>query len=504
MKLKIKLKVVITITILLSTTAFLFSLSHKWRRRSYGDSWEITRNMFSYDICALSRKEMKYMSNIGSLPSAHIASPQIWEGTETSRCQGDFEPMKSTRTMPHICQKLLHGENLSSVDEKWIKRANDAEDESVSELVLSTENCSRVRKRFKERFYVSKEEEQFPIAYAINIDKDPHQILRFLELVYRPHNIYCLHFDLKSSHSFKQIFLNLASCLDNVIVPRKIEDVYRGWYTLVYAHKSCFSDLVIARANYPWKYVITLCGKELPLRTNAEIVSILKPLNDTSSVQIVGRDGLDNFKFKWKWSLNKFTSWITKKDERLDPIPFNLKVYKSWAYVALSFQFVEYYLCSDVGKTLREYMKDVRIPEENIYAMLFMKPDVPGGYSPRYKDEIFPVMSCIWLDGDGNGVWMKYKVLLFSRHYCAGTNIHNVCVVSSKDLNKLSYRPGITGYQDIMTYIRTNGAVREYIGADKGPLFHNRYILARDRVVVDCMEKELARRNRLEYAKECS
>ena len=110
------------------------------------------------------------------------------------------------------------------------------------------------------------------------------------------------------------MFFNLASCLDNVLVPRRIESVYWGWYTLMEAQFSCLSDLLLAREDYPWRYVITLCGKELPLRTNAEIVSMLEPLNGTSSVHLEGLPGLDQFKFKWRYSLNPLTGWVTKRD----------------------------------------------------------------------------------------------------------------------------------------------------------------------------------------------
>ena len=144
-------------------------------------------------------------------------------------------------------------------------------------------------------------------------------MLEFLRAIYRPHNVYCLHIDSKSTHSFKQIFFNVAACLDNVIIPRKLESVYWGWHTFLDAQMRCFSALLLARVEYPWKYVITLCGKEVPLRTNVETVAILELLNGTSSVWIVGDYGANDYKFKWKWSLNKMTGWITMRDDRAPP-----------------------------------------------------------------------------------------------------------------------------------------------------------------------------------------
>ena len=492
-------------------------LEHDWSHSQYRSSvsrWRSYPSLHSYNICTV--LESQSMDKEAERPDLPLARKVF--RIEKRREEGcltvhkDQRPWKTGLVssflpdiMPegNICNKLLAGEGLYDHENRWIEKTNGISSEmSTQDLKMSSMDCQWVQHEFSSEFHTSKAEKDFPIAYAINIDKDPHQIIRFLKVIYRPHNVYCLHFDLKSELDFKDVFLNIATCLGNVIVPRRIENVYRGWHTLVDAHISCFSDLMLARELYPWRYVITLCGKELPLRTNTEIVSILKPLNGTSSVELVGEDGMDEYKFKWKWVLNTLNGWITEKDTPLPPIPHDLKVYKSWAYVALSLQFVEHLLCSQVGRELRLYMRNVRIPEENLYAMLFMAPNTPGGYKPEFKDKIFRVMSCIWLD-ESTSVIQKYRRLLDHRKFCAGSNTHNICIVSARDLYKLSYRPGIKGYRELDTYLGTGGAVERYEGTDRGPLFHNKYSLSYDRVAMDCMEMELLRRNKLEYERDC-
>ena len=476
------------------------------------DSWEtLSRNRFAYNICSPSCWEGRRQSTEQSkLPLAHTALLQtaVSERVLQDRCQQhpSRQMLLGDEELPGICDKLLLGEPLTADEDEWIDATNQmlALELNISKLLLDTQNCSWVRSQLAESTYVTQKEAEFPIAYAINIDESPHQVFEFLRAIYQPHNIYCFHIDSKASHTVKQVFFNTATCLDNVIVPRKLENVYRGWYTLLDAHRSCLSDLVLAQDIYPWKYVITLCGKELPIRTNAETVALLKPLNGISSVQTVGADGTDDFKFKWKWSLNKMTGWITKRDEPLPPIPYGLKVYKSWAYVALSYQFVKHILCSPVAIALREYMKDVRIPEENFYAMLFMQPGTPGGFRHENEGDVFPVFSCIWMDGDHHGFWNRLLMMLFPKKFCAGTNRHNICVVSARDLFKLPYKPGVTGYKDVDTFLQSNGAIQYYSGRDRGPLFHNKFSLVQDHVAMACMERELARRNRLEYERECA
>ena len=433
------------------------------------------------------------------LPNALKTPPQRTEALTLDSCNavhnGIF--MKINLTLKNICDKLFRKNLITGDEEKWIEEDNAQMNENVTGFLHNTSNCTWVQAQLNNNYYVSMKERSFPIAYAINLDKYPYQIFRLLKVIYRSHNVYCLHYDFKSDIATKKIFFNIASCMDNVIIPRKIEDVYWGWYTLEEAYANCFSDLILARENYPWKYVITLCGKELPLRTNAEIVSLLEPLKGTSSIEVLGHSGTDEFKYKYRSTLNKVTGWVTYKDIPLDPIPYNLKVYKSWAYVALSFQFVEYYLCSETGITMREFMKDVRIPEENIYAMLFMKPGVPGGYDPKQKDNIFPVTSYIWLYG-------FHK--LFYRSVCSGWNIHNICMVGIGDLYRLSYKPGIKS-RWIDRYNRPSkihSGGNDYGGSkDRGPLFHNRYCMKRDHVVIDCMESELRWRNQLEFNRDC-
>lgn len=452
-----------------------------------------------YNVC--STGSIKSSAQL-HLPEAHRSFPLLLRPSVDDCSVARTSAYPTSNKSLAVCEKLFVAEVLNEEEEEWIAETNSPKDgDDDTEMLIKTMDCDWVKKEMDNNFFVSGEEKDFPLAFAINLNQYPRQVFRFLRVIYRPHNIYCMHYDAKASSVTKQVMFNVASCLGNVVISRKVEDVYWGWYTLEEAYFNCFSELMLARKNYLWKYVITLCGKEVPLRTNAEIVAMLKPLNGTSSVQMVGADGLDDGKFKWKWSLNKMTGWIAKKDEPFPPIPYGLKVYKSWAYVALSYQFVEHSLCSPVGRALREYMKDVKIPEENFYAMLFMQPETPGGYREEHKDNIFLVTTYIWLDGDHHGLRRKLYLALFPHTICAGKNVHNICMLAAKDLHRVSYRPGVPGQQSD-SYLKS-GKEPKVGSKDRGPLFHNRYLMKYDHVVMDCMEQELALRNGIEYANKC-
>ena len=478
-----------------------------------------TDNRFSYNICSVPthHRQRAFVDDlqlkVGKLPLAHAVIPPAAKNIK--HMQKCFYPKNGYQSWnnglvtnllpgrtPKMCKKLFMGEDLSNEEEEWIaESARIWRTRKSDDLLLSqSRNCTWIQQQFTNLFYVSSKELDFPIAYVININTNPHQILRFLKVIYRPHNLYCLHFDSKSESKFKHIIFNIASCVDNVIVPRKIESVYRGWYTIIEAHASCFSDLVLAREKYPWKYVFTLCGMELPLRTNAEVVQLLKPLKGMSSVKLVGPDGRDERKYRFKNSLNKLTGWVNLRDEQMPPPPYNMKIYKSWAYVALSYDFVEYFLCSEVGLTLRDYLKDAFIPEENVYPMLFMKPGVPGGYRSEFRDKLFYVMSCTWLRRAPqiNYNPSYYEAWRNKKKYCYGERVHDICIIASRDLSRLAYKPGIAGH-----WFTGGGAEGEYTGPDRGPVFHNKYFMDDDPVVIDCMEQELIRRNKLEFKQEC-
>ena len=125
----------------------------------------------------------------------------------------------------------------------------------------------------------SKHEKTFPIAFALIVHTNAQQTLRFLETIYRPQSIYCIHPDPRSGEDFTNTFKLLSQCLSNVFVSSHIQRVnYTNSSTIFEAQMSCFRDL----EAYPyrkWHYVINLCSRELPLKTNRYIVEGLRKMN---------------------------------------------------------------------------------------------------------------------------------------------------------------------------------------------------------------------------------
>ena len=284
----------------------------------------------------------------------------------------DDELWTNQTVAPPNCRLLFKGDRdeVSRVEkwksQKWTIPPNEQFYQKVS-------SCDWIKAEFKKVYYVSEDEKKFSLAFALNVHNSPQQIFRFLQVIYRPHNVYCIHYDQKSEESFKKVMRSLADCLPNVIIPNKIEDVVRGWHTVVDAQMNCMSDLYKLRDRYPWRYVTTLCGKEVPLKTNREIVRTLMKLNGTSAVNLAdySKSEIGYWTFKHVLS-GKTTKYVKRKKKiKLGQIPYNLTMKKSLAYYSLSAPFVDFLLHNEKSLFFRRFTEQTFIPEEHYVPTLF-------------------------------------------------------------------------------------------------------------------------------------
>ena len=145
-----------------------------------------------------------------------------------------------------------------------------------------TKSCDVFR---HERGYInhplSEDELKFPIAFSILTYREIELTERLLRLIYRPHNYYCIHVDPKMTESGQNALRSIANCLTNVFIANELIDVQWGGMSLLEAEISCMRTL------WPyteWKYYLNLAGQEFPLKTNRQIVAILKELQGANVV----------------------------------------------------------------------------------------------------------------------------------------------------------------------------------------------------------------------------
>lgn len=148
-----------------------------------------------------------------------------------------------------------------------------------------TSNCSKF---ISTRKYITKlqtkMEEAFPIAYGIAVYKDVAMLERVLRVIYRPQNYYCIHVDKKANTDFQNDVASLVKCFDNVFLSSRQTPVKWGSYSVLEANLICMEDML----KLPkWKYFINLTGQEFPLRTNLELVKILKSFNGANGMESI-------------------------------------------------------------------------------------------------------------------------------------------------------------------------------------------------------------------------
>ena len=178
-----------------------------------------------------------------------------------------------------VCRPLLAGNVLSNTRPGWNIIP-------TREYAERTANCDCFRSDFS--YFVSAEdithdELRFPIAFSLLTYENLEQTERLLRLIYRPQNIYCIHVDAKSSRELHKGLQAIANCFDNVFIAKPPVSTIWGKVSVVHAEMLCMRRLL--DIDKRWTYLINLVGRDFPLRTNYELVKILKAYNGANDVQ---------------------------------------------------------------------------------------------------------------------------------------------------------------------------------------------------------------------------
>ena len=370
------------------------------------------------------------------------------------------------------CTKLFAGdkveaERIKQESESWMNAL------SNNEFLERTRNCSWLREELTGNLYNTALEKDIPMAYIFVINGRPQSVFRNIKLLYRPQNTFCINFDTKSPPTFKEIFKNIDRCFENIMIGTKQENIIWGYYTIMEAQLNCHYDLLKYRESQPpsrqWKYIINLCGKELPLMSPHEMVSRLSVLNGSASImpkKVTSRNVHDweriSNKVKYSWWYDR----PIKTDEKLESIPFNLIYYKSSSYNILSLKFVRFLLMDPIAREVHNFFMKAKHSEEHFYATLFMMPGVPGGYDPKLNSVYVRAAHSTWLLSEHN-------------EPCYGTEVNSICTISAGDLPMI---------------MRTS---------ENRTLFHNKYLMERDHTAMDCLEEMIVEKNKLEYQRDC-
>ncbi|XP_067885629.1 beta-1,3-galactosyl-O-glycosyl-glycoprotein beta-1,6-N-acetylglucosaminyltransferase 4-like [Heterodontus francisci] len=344
-----------------------------------------------------------------------------------------------------------------------IRKGNivDLEDEDVE---LMTSDCAQYRsQRGYQNLLVSQEEQEYPLAFSMVVHKDAIMVERSLKMIYMPQNIYCIHYDQKSSNSFKSALDNLAKCFPNVFIASKLELVHYAHISRLQADLNCLSDLL--KSLVQWKYVFNLCGQDLPLRSNFELVSELKKLNGANMLESMKPSNSKKERFMYQYELqdnpHEDGQMLFKTSVLKEPAPHSIEMFTGSAYFVLSYDFVKYISYSVVAKDFLAWSADTYSPDEHFWASMVRVPGVPGELS-RSEAEVTDLQSKVRLVK-----WSYLEGALYPP--CTGTHLRSVCIYGSAELRWL---------------------------LDYGHWFANKFDSKVDPVLIKCLELRIRERQR--------
>ena len=335
---------------------------------------------------------------------------------------------------------------------------NDPRKYNSCDLHQIFDNCLAVQQSYiygKDR--VSLEEKQFPLAFAMKIHTSANQAHRLLRIIYRKHNVYCIHVDKKAPSDIFNYFRHIGDCFDNIIVIDDRVSVVYSSIKQIEAEFRCVDAML--NSSHKWKYYINLSGQEFMLRTNLELVRILKLLNGSNEVEsyVMSKE---RHKFQRRTIINRNHAMITK--ERKEPFDRNVSLRKGSAYGMLTREFLHFARTDLQAQRFFQWLQDVYAPEEMIWATLNAFPNAPGGTKREVTSmgNTFISRAVIWESEN--------------RFKCNGKYVHWVCIYGLFDLEWLkrhrnivankfyeSYQPLSLDCLEMEIYQRTMGPTGE-------------------------------------------
>lgn len=360
------------------------------------------------------------------------------------------------------CRKVIRGdtEEIQNAKLELITVKNRQQQHlTENDIINMTKDCYSFTKERKYILYpLSNEESEFPIAYSIVVHHKIDMLERLLRAVYMPQNYYCIHVDKKSSASFMAAVKGIASCFENVFVASQLENVVYASWSRVQADLNCMKDLHHADAQ--WKYLINLCGMDFPIKTNWEMVQMLKALKGENSLETERMPAHKEVRWRKHYEVNDHG--IQKTDVDKEPPPLGMPIFSGSAYFVLSRAFVRHFLENDKIRTFLEWCKDTYSPDEFLWATLHRFSEMPGSVPSNNKYDI----------SDMNSLARFVKWEYFEGEVakgapyppCSGAHVRSICVFGAGDLQFM---------------------------LGKHHLFANKFDMDVDRTAIQCLEEHL-------------
>nr|CAH8832049.1 unnamed protein product [Trichobilharzia regenti] len=326
-----------------------------------------------------------------------------------------YKNMKSDSI--EMCETFLKQTPIQSIAEKFKTRSTSKD---LYRQWNGIKSCKNFKELIQQPIKVDREEKAYPIAFSISVYEDVGRIARLLRLIYRPHNLYCIHVDKKSPEWFYQNVVELSQCFGNnvqVVSRARSIPVVWGHYSVLENFLIC-ADILLNNKNVKWKYLININGKELPLRTNWELVTALKALNMSNVVQFSAKNGPKHRIPKKKPSFP--VTWI-----------------KGSFHSVLRRDMVNYILHDKHSLELLSLLKEeehlLKVPDEMFFSTLVYNPQLgaPGACLKIHQSNT---------KNSRSAFVARYK--LWWPNYCASKRlVRGICIFGVQHLHDFTQRP---------------------------------------------------------------
>lgn len=364
----------------------------------------------------------------------------------------DGTPEVTSTASPIDCLALMEGEERETVKAKIYMQSNQRRTPKATEVQMSAKDCGAFRRRGGyDRHPIGEDERDFPLAFSILVHTSVDQVERLLRALYRPHNSYCIHVDANADRAVLDSISAIADCFENVFIPSKLEPITYAHFSRLQADLNCMQELV--RRSSTWRYVINLTGQMFPLKTNLEMVKILRTFGGLNDIEGLSKYVSESMKVRYRHRYAVVNKKLRNTREAKDPAPRNITLVKGSAYGAFTRPFVEYVFNSSVVQEFLNWTRDIYSPDEFFWASVNSRYINPMFLSPGGHD-LLPERK----------PWIAAYAAWKKRDSCGGKFVRDVCIFGVSDL------PSLLGRRE---------------------LFANKFYADFDYLALDCIEEWL-------------
>ena len=131
---------------------------------------------------------------------------------------------------------------------------------------------------------------------------------------------------------------SLVKCFNNVFIVSKREKIVYAGYSRLQAEINCMTD-VLGKGK-KWKYYINLAGQDFPIKTNLEMVKILKVYNGSNDIEGMSGQRVQAVRGRFSKSWQEVVlpdkprqrAVLNKTNVAKEPPPHGLKLVRGSAY----------------------------------------------------------------------------------------------------------------------------------------------------------------------------